>query len=213
MARVYSASSRLAFAAASALWVWAACTAFVSSGNGVKGLRGVERNSHAEYAPFPTSQETGEPGARSSLTSGLQAVLLAGVFGLVVGLAPVRAEEAAAPAEAPAAPSGADVTEILSNQLKNKDAGRTAGVSRSKARKTLQKKTSSVAESTSKVGVSVSQDPETGKKKRVIFSPADELDEDELSPTRPNQPLLALIFATPVTIYLTFYVLGSLNII
>ena len=203
MARIHSSSGRLAFAAAAALWVWAASTAFVSTTSGVKGLRGAERRSGTEYAPFPT-QEMGGTGT-SSASSGLQAVLLAGVVGLMVGLAPVRAEEAA-PVAAPAstAPPAEDVSDIVSNQLKNKDAGlKTA--SKSKSRKSLKKDKPAVS------GAVV--EDESGKKKRVIISPADDLDEDELSPLRPNPPLLGLIFATPVTIYLTFYVLGSLNII
>ena len=179
----YSSSGRLAFVAVTALWVWAASTAFVSSNSGVKGLRGAERHSHAEYAPFPTTQEMGEPGA-PSLPSGLQAVLLAAVVGLMVGLAPVRAEE--------------DVTKELG--------GAEQRAFKSKARKSLKK------EKAKATGATIVED-DTGKKKRVIISPADELDEDELSPTRPNQPLLFLIYATPVTLYLTFYVLGSLNII
>ena len=179
----YSSSGRLAFAAVTALWVWAASTAFVSSNSGSKALRGVERDSNAEYAPFP-APEMGE-----------QQVM--------AGLAPVRAEEAA-PAEtaAPPAASPADVGDFLSG---GKAAGRVTAT-KSKSRKSLKKEKPAAA------GVTVTED-DSGKKKRVIFSPADELDEDELSPTRPNQPLFFLIYATPVTIYLTFYVVGSLNII
>jgi len=50
-------------------------------------------------------------------------------------------------------------------------------------------------------------------KNKVIISPSDMLDEDELSLARTNMPLLALIFATPISIFLFFYVFGSLNII
>ena len=195
----YSSSGRLAFAGVAALWVWAASTAFVSSNNGAKALRGVERGSNAEYAPFPAAPEMGEQDVRS-VNSGMQAVLLAGVVGLMAGLAPVRAEEAAPAEAAPAAPA----TE--SSSFAKGTLGAPLGVSvKPKFKKT--KKAVPVSGS-----VSVSED-DSGKKKRVIISPADELDEDELSPTRPNQPLLFLFFATPVTIYLTFYVLGSLNVI
>ena len=99
----YSSSGRLAFAGVAALWVWAASTAFVSSNNGAKALRGVERGSNAEYTPFAAAPEMGEQNVRS-VNSGMQAVLLAGVVGLMAGLAPVRAEEAA-PAEAAPAPA------------------------------------------------------------------------------------------------------------
>eukprot|EP00440_Ansanella_granifera_P074482 gb/GFBE01080828.1/.p1 GENE.gb/GFBE01080828.1/~~gb/GFBE01080828.1/.p1 ORF type:complete len:135 (+),score=51.76 gb/GFBE01080828.1/:1-405(+) len=54
---------------------------------------------------------------------------------------------------------------------------------------------------------------ESAAKKKVILSPADDLDDDEKSMARPNQPLLFLLFATPVSIYLSFYVLGSINVI
>ena len=192
----YSSSGRLAFAGVAALWVWAASTAFVSSNNGAKALRGVERGSNAEYTPFAAAPEMGEQNVRS-VNSGMQAVLLAGVVGLMAGLAPVRAEEAA-PAEAAPAPA----TESSFSFEKKKESTPYTDVPKSKFKKT-KKVTASAA---------VSED-DSGKKKRVIISPADELDEDELSPTRPNQPLLFLFFATPVTIYLTFYVLGSLNVI
>eukprot|EP00438_Fugacium_kawagutii_P028353 Skav219248 [mRNA] locus=scaffold1242:288718:289329:+ [translate_table: standard] len=201
----YSSTGRLAFAATTALWVWAASTAFVSSNGGSKALRGVERGSNAEYAPFPAASEMGEQGVRS-VNSGMQAVLLAAVVGLMAGLAPVRAEEAAAPA-APVVPPAA-TSEDVSNFFQRsggKDAGR-ATAAKSKSRKSLKKEKPSAA------GVTMTQD-DSGNRSLPLLPPADELDEDELSPARPNQPLLFLIYATPVTIYLTFYVLGSLNII
>merc|ERR1712039_143676 len=54
--------------------------------------------------------------------------------------------------------------------------------------------------------------PEEGKKK-IIISPADERDEDELSLSRTNRPLLALLALTPASIYIVFWTLGSLEII
>jgi len=50
-------------------------------------------------------------------------------------------------------------------------------------------------------------------KKKVIISPADEMDEDEKPLTAPNPPLLIAILFGPSFIYLAFYVLGSLDII
>ena len=184
MARGSSSSGRVAIAALAGLGLWAAGTAFVPSA-GAKGLRGAEGSSHAGYAPFPTQQEMGQTDAPSSLTSSMQAVLLAAVFGFVVGLAPVRAEEEVSLDEIAAASKNANIN-----------------VQRRKKRLTTIKKEAKSTTTT-----------DSGKPKRVIISPADELDEDELSPLRPNPPLLILIFATPVTIYLTFYILGSLNII
>ena len=192
MARVCSSSGRVGAVALAGLCLWVGGNAFVAS-SGTKGLRGSQGSSHAGYAPFPAAPGmTGETEVRSSLTSGLQAVLLAGVFGMMVGMAPVRAEEAAPAEAAPATPAvsvGGGVDNMTSRKSK-----RTTRVKKEKK---------AAATSTD----------DSGKKKRVIISPADELDEDELSPLRPNPPLLFLIFATPVTIYLTFYVLGSLNII
>jgi hypothetical protein len=59
---------------------------------------------------------------------------------------------------------------------------------------------------------SVPEQPAQGAKK-VIISPADDLDEDELPMTRPNPFFLFLGFALPTSIYLAFYIAGSLNII
>ena len=174
-------------AALAGLGLWAAGTAFVPSA-GVKGLRGAEGSSHAGYAPFPTKPEIGQTDAPSSLTSGMQAVLLAAVFGFVVGLAPVRAEEA----------------DVSLDEIAAASKNANIDVQRRKKRVTTIKKEAKGTTTTA---------TDSGKPKRVIISPADELDEDELSPLRPNPPLLILIFATPVTIYLTFYILGSLNII
>ena len=44
------------------------------------------------------------------------------------------------------------------------------------------------------------------KKQKVIFSPADDIDDDEKSYWAPNPPLLAFFFIFPVAVYLFFYV-------
>jgi len=49
--------------------------------------------------------------------------------------------------------------------------------------------------------------------KKVIISPADELDPDEVSMNATNLPLLAALFFGPSFVYIAFYVLGSLDII
>lgn len=51
------------------------------------------------------------------------------------------------------------------------------------------------------------------KKTRVIISPADELDEDELSWARPNPLLFWTLLLGPSFIFLGFWVAGSLNIL
>merc|ERR1719277_1274073 len=50
-------------------------------------------------------------------------------------------------------------------------------------------------------------------KNKVIISPADELDEDELNPWRQNFPLLFVVLTIWPAIFLVFYVLGSLDVI
>merc|ERR1711972_610228 len=53
---------------------------------------------------------------------------------------------------------------------------------------------------------------EEGKKK-VIISPADAMDEDEMPLSRSNWPALVAVIFTPTLIYLAFWVLGSLEVI
>merc|ERR1711992_198219 len=48
---------------------------------------------------------------------------------------------------------------------------------------------------------------------KVIISPADEIDDDERSLNATNLPLLFALFFGPSFVYLSFYVLGSLDII
>jgi len=55
--------------------------------------------------------------------------------------------------------------------------------------------------------------PEASAVKKVIISPADEIDDDERSLNAPNLPLLFALFFGPSFVYLVFYVLGSLDII
>merc|ERR1712151_42042 len=54
---------------------------------------------------------------------------------------------------------------------------------------------------------------ESAPVKKVIISPADEIDDDEKSLNAPNLPLLAALFFGPSFVYIAFYVLGSLDII
>lgn len=54
---------------------------------------------------------------------------------------------------------------------------------------------------------------DSAPKKKKFISPADELDEDELSLARPNPPLFWALFLGPSFIYLGFWVAGSLNIL
>merc|ERR1719336_2106017 len=56
-------------------------------------------------------------------------------------------------------------------------------------------------------------EPDVPKKKKVIKSPADDIDPDELPSEAPNPPMLFAILFGPATLFLTFWFLGSLNII
>jgi len=56
-------------------------------------------------------------------------------------------------------------------------------------------------------------EPDVPKKKKVIISPADEIDPDELPSEAPNPPLLFAVLFGPATLFLIFWFLGSLNII
>jgi len=150
---------------------------------------------------------------------------LMAALGLVAGMAttPVRAEEAApaaAPAtEAPAAPAtpAAAPVEPAAAEISTYDnGGRFAKGGRAKAKRDASKsvatkKTSSSSGSSGSVFVGSSAGEE-GKKK-IILSPADERDEDELSLSRTNRPLLVLLALTPASIFLVFWTLGSLEII
>merc|ERR1711972_1218366 len=52
-----------------------------------------------------------------------------------------------------------------------------------------------------------------GVKTKVIVSPADAFDEDELPLSRSNWPALFAVIFTPTLVYLGFWVLGSLEVI
>merc|ERR1712079_70167 len=56
-------------------------------------------------------------------------------------------------------------------------------------------------------------EPDSPKKNKVIKSPADEIDPDELPSEAPNPPLLFAVVFGSATLFLTFWFLGSLNII
>merc|ERR1712190_606787 len=89
---------------------------------------------------------------------------------------------------------------------KVKTSGEAVGASESSS------ESSSATASSSAPVVVTSSSAEEGKKK-IIISPADEFDEDELSLSRTNRPLLVLLFLTPPSIFLVFWTLGSLEII
>eukprot|EP00443_Scrippsiella_acuminata_P073017 CAMPEP_0115422000 /NCGR_PEP_ID=MMETSP0271-20121206/26543_1 /TAXON_ID=71861 /ORGANISM="Scrippsiella trochoidea, Strain CCMP3099" /LENGTH=211 /DNA_ID=CAMNT_0002846663 /DNA_START=21 /DNA_END=656 /DNA_ORIENTATION=+ len=136
---------------------------------------------------------------------------LVAALGLVAGVTtmPVRAEEApaAAPVESP---------EISTYETGGAYAkGGRAKAKRDGLKASIVKKSASSSSSSAGSSGSVfigSSAPEEGKKK-IIFSPADERDEDELSLSRTNRPLLAFLALAPSSIYIVFWALGSVEII
>eukprot|EP00931_Biecheleriopsis_adriatica_P033875 TRINITY_DN1963_c0_g1_i2.p1 TRINITY_DN1963_c0_g1~~TRINITY_DN1963_c0_g1_i2.p1 ORF type:complete len:234 (-),score=81.59 TRINITY_DN1963_c0_g1_i2:116-817(-) len=232
------ASGRSAMAGLAVLFLFAAATAFVPSGSEGKGLRGVRQSSKAEFVPFHAAgmnKVEGESAGSSSLFTGFQAVMLAGVFGLLAGLAPVRAEEDVAAVRSMMPSSAKTKAERVQKALKqledqnkltddefsyNPNLGpalKRENATKNKAEKEVrvaadQTKKAEAGGSSNPFAVPKQDAPKKGTKK-VIFSPADDIDPDERDPADTNQPLLFLLFAAPVSIYLFFYIAGSLNII
>mmetsp|Transcript_111097 Transcript_111097/g.279344 ORF Transcript_111097/g.279344 Transcript_111097/m.279344 type:complete len:211 (-) Transcript_111097:248-880(-) len=210
MMRRTRAASTMAGVAVVALSLWAAAT-FVAPPHSRSGaLRGSKAGlSGLEVAPFrvagaPQTALDERPGAMGWAPF----ASLVAALGLVAGVAtttPVRAEETPAAADA---------------QISTYETGGSyAKGGRAKAKRdTLQaKKTKSSSSSSGSAssGNSVfigSSAAEEGKQK-IIFSPADERDEDELSLSRTNRPLLALLALVPSSIFIVFWTLGSLEII
>eukprot|EP00931_Biecheleriopsis_adriatica_P033870 TRINITY_DN1963_c0_g1_i10.p1 TRINITY_DN1963_c0_g1~~TRINITY_DN1963_c0_g1_i10.p1 ORF type:complete len:264 (-),score=79.49 TRINITY_DN1963_c0_g1_i10:116-838(-) len=236
--RTHSASGRMAVAGLAALYLLAAATAFVPSGSRGKGLRGASHFSKADFVPFHAaglSEAEGESTGSSNFVTGFQAVMLAGVFGLLAGLAPVRAEEDVAAVRSMMPSSAKTKAERVQKALKqledqnkltddefsfNPNLGpalKRENATKNKAEKEVrvaadQTKKAEAGGSSNPFAVPKQDAPKKGTKK-VIFSPADDIDPDERDPADTNQPLLFLLFAAPVSIYLFFYIAGSLNII
>jgi len=231
------ASSRLLHGVAAlviAYTLTAACTTFVTS-TGSQGLRGMQgpASSGAEFVRFQSvAAEDGS--VQSTVFSAANAVMLAAVVGLMAGMAPARAQdkadEAAAIAQAErAAPSKAErlkreAEKLANDKLTQERAQKVdptsapgstaAAVFSSKTPKRIAVKSEEEKVAEKKKAVSAASPTAVPGKNKVIFSPADDLDEDELNPVRSGQGLLlaAYIMSLP-SIYIFFWVAGSLNII
>mmetsp|Transcript_13632 Transcript_13632/g.34534 ORF Transcript_13632/g.34534 Transcript_13632/m.34534 type:complete len:234 (+) Transcript_13632:94-795(+) len=228
-------SSRSAVAGGLALGLAAAATtAFVAPHSGAAPGGAALRGSATAVEPFQAqpAQVVVEP--ERALNWASFASLMA-ALGLAAGVAttPVRAEEApsaeaapvapaAAPAPAaqeaaPAAPAAAPAPAVQEQATIStfETGGSFAKGGRKKA-----KSDSIKAKKSKEISASVKNGPgvktvqeEDGSKKKVIISPADERDEDELSLSRTNRPLLAALAIVPSSIFIVFWTLGSLEII
>mmetsp|Transcript_79717 Transcript_79717/g.140681 ORF Transcript_79717/g.140681 Transcript_79717/m.140681 type:complete len:246 (+) Transcript_79717:51-788(+) len=244
------ASSRLLHGAAALVIAYsllAACTTFVASTSS-KGLRGVQgpTSSGAKFERFQSGMPTEDGSVESNWFSAANAVMLAGVVGLLAGMAPVRAEEvsgsvaeaqkglklgggeelSAINAAEKTAPTKAErlrreqiklAEDKLSQERAIKDVESAMGTNQTtnvtlKNPKRIATKTEGGAKPAA--AAAVATPTVVPGKNKVIFSPADDLDEDELNPSRAGQGLLLAFYLLilPVT-YIFFWVAGSLNVI
>mmetsp|Transcript_27747 Transcript_27747/g.73705 ORF Transcript_27747/g.73705 Transcript_27747/m.73705 type:complete len:199 (-) Transcript_27747:51-647(-) len=193
-------SSRSAVAGGLALGLAAAATtAFVAPRSGAAPGGAALRGSATAVEPFQAqpAQVVVEP--ERALNWASFASLMA-ALGLAAGVAttPVRAEDAPAP-EISTFETGGSYTK----------GGRKKAKSEAVKAKSVKE---GVKSAKNGPGVKVLQE-EDGSKKKVIISPADERDEDELSLSRTNRPLLAALAIVPSSIFIVFWTLGSLEII
>lgn len=228
------ASGRMAVAGVGALWL-AAGAAFVAPKGPVqeRGLRGTGHQ--LEVRPFEAQAMGAQEAPQMSWTSVVSA---AAAFGMVAALmtAPVRAEEAAAPA-----PVKKSAIETFKEESAKEEKARAAALTKEervkKELESMKKETGALSpEFAANDAMESSPKARGGKKTKVtgqlikktkeekaaaapasaarkIISPADELDEDELSLSRSNPVALFLLATFAPATYLVFYVLGSLDII
>jgi len=205
------AAGHAALALAAAAWVLGT-RAFISTGVPTSSkLRGSATVSE-QYTPFNSGLQVAEAVPSQRAGAGFVASLAA-ALGLLaaVSTSPVRAEEAAAPAaeaapaavaEPAAAPAPAPEPEIDPTPRQKKRGSRPKA-----AKKVAAKEEGSFSLPSFSV-------PESApEKKKVIVSPADEIDDDEKPLGASNWPLAALLLLGPSAIYTVFWVLGSLDVI
>jgi len=225
------ASSRLLHGVAAlaiAYALLAACTTFATIGS--KGLRGVQgpAASGADFVRLESdiSSETGT--VESSWPSAANAVMLAAVLGLVAGMAPAKAsteDELATIASAQGVSKEARLAKAREKEAREVDrlnqtvesqqgSNPTTSVTL-KQQKRVAIKSEAGEKKEKKASVAAVQTPTAvAGKNKVIFSPADDLDEDELDPSRAGQGLkLAGYLLILPAIYTFFWVAGSLNVI
>mmetsp|Transcript_50867 Transcript_50867/g.160025 ORF Transcript_50867/g.160025 Transcript_50867/m.160025 type:complete len:216 (+) Transcript_50867:60-707(+) len=206
------AAGHAALALAAAAWVLGT-RAFISTGVPTSSkLRG-SATVFEQYTPFNSGLQVAEAVPSQRAGAGFVASLAA-ALGLLaaVSTSPVRAAEAAAPAaeaapaavaEPAAAPAPAPEPEIDPTPRQKKRGSRPKAAKKAVAAK----------EEGSFSLPSFSVPESAPEKKKVIVSPADEIDDDEKPLGASNWPLAALLLLGPSAIYTVFWVLGSLDVI
>mmetsp|Transcript_50860 Transcript_50860/g.160008 ORF Transcript_50860/g.160008 Transcript_50860/m.160008 type:complete len:216 (+) Transcript_50860:60-707(+) len=206
------AAGHAALALAAAAWVLGT-RAFISTGVPTSSkLRG-SATVFEQYTPFNSGLQVAEAVPSQRAGAGFVASLAA-ALGLLaaVSTSPVRAAEAAAPAaeaapaavaEPAAAPAPAPEPEIDPTPRQKKRGSRPKAAKKAVAAK----------EEGSFSLPSFSVPESAPEKKKVIVSPADEIDDDEKPLGASNWPLAALLLFGPSAIYTAFWVLGSLDVI
>jgi len=191
-------------------------------------LRGVV-GSEMDFQAFEDGQAPSD-GASLRATSWTSVLALSAAVGLAVGVlgAPARAEEqaalaAATEAAAPAAPAkelSKEERVIAQQEQLKSETGKIGESGYARATKNRRSRSSIIKDkpekkaeqaAPSQTGAAIVE--EEGAKRKVIISPADELDEDEQPLSRTNRPLLVFLALFPPAVYLVFYVLGSLDVI
>jgi len=224
------ASSRLLHGVAAlaiAYGLLAACTTFATAGS--KGLRGMQGPAASGADVRLESDISSETGAvESSWPSAANAVMLAAVLGLVAGMAPAQAsteDELATIASAQgiskearlakAREKEAREVERLNASVESQQGTNPTTSVTLKQQKRVAIKSEAGEKKEKKASVAAFQTPTVvAGKNKVIFSPADDLDEDELSPSRAGQGLkLAAYLLIVPAVYVFFWVAGSLSII
>eukprot|EP00930_Biecheleria_cincta_P063427 TRINITY_DN4895_c0_g1_i2.p1 TRINITY_DN4895_c0_g1~~TRINITY_DN4895_c0_g1_i2.p1 ORF type:complete len:205 (+),score=48.36 TRINITY_DN4895_c0_g1_i2:71-685(+) len=200
-ARASGIAGRLVALGLGSLCVLLASRAFVQPGNGLRGKAGRGSASGADFSSFTPVEVSTSNSAQVATPTAIQAAMLATVVGLATGVAPVAWAEESGDI-APDREYGAQSVRAAASRKKSKRAGATAEPRRAQEE----------AGGAAKAPTVVFQG-DGPKKQKVIFSPADDIDDDEKSYWAPNPPLLAFFFVFPVAVYLFFYVAGSLDII
>eukprot|EP00930_Biecheleria_cincta_P057068 TRINITY_DN4306_c0_g1_i3.p1 TRINITY_DN4306_c0_g1~~TRINITY_DN4306_c0_g1_i3.p1 ORF type:complete len:227 (+),score=51.97 TRINITY_DN4306_c0_g1_i3:49-681(+) len=186
--------------------LWAA-RAFVQPGIGLRGKAGREPAASADFSSVRSTElSTFANGEQDSIPSAIQASMLSAVVGITLGVTPPAWAEQDGEIALEGGDPGAQSVRAASSRKKSKRAG---GAAEPSARQVERQQ----AEASGAKAPTVSFTQEGPKKQKVIFSPADDIDDDEKSYWAPNPPLLAFFFVFPVALYLFFYVAGSLDII
>jgi len=234
------AAGRVAVAGVACLWLLAGA-AFVAPRGPVEG-RGLRGSAHElEVRTFESQDMGAEEAPQMSWNSVISAAAAFGMVA-AMATAPARAEEAAAPAAAPAPvdkmaqfKAEADKVDSAKSGALSKEERNAAALAKAKniqldgefasksaetpkttnkgAARIIKRESKAKAEQASGAdskGTATATFTSTG---RSFVSPADELDEDELSLSRSNPVALFLLATFAPGIYLVFYVLGSLDII